>query len=201
MAEERPRKPWQREASRMVVPICHAVPSIPWREIFYVSRPRWQSGRAGVKIQVLVRKGAVDLIPVQLYIESTIHAEGEEPEVIRQQLAGRLQIKDEEWVLRYTENTGTADEVRTSVKSLPDQITVVRQGPVSYRQTYRPGETTESIVHTPAGKTEMDVTTLKYFRERTGEEGLIQFSFLLNMGAQDLGRYQLIIRWTEATSE
>lgn len=141
------------------------------------------------------------MIPVQLYIESTIHAEGEEPEVIRQQLAGRLQFKDEEWVLRYTENTGTADEVRTSVKSLPDQITVVRQGPVSYRQTYRPGETTESIVHTPAGKTEMDVTTLKYFRERTGEEGLIQFSFLLNMGAQDLGRYQLIIRWTEATSE
>lgn len=137
------------------------------------------------------------MIPVQLYIESTIHTEGEEPEVIRQQLAGRLQFKDEEWVLRYTENTGTADEVRTSVKSLPDRITVVRQGPVSYRQTYRPGEKTESIVHTPAGKTEMDVTTLKYFREWTGEEGCIQFSFLLNMGAQDLGRYQLIIKWTE----
>ncbi|SEM81900.1 Uncharacterized beta-barrel protein YwiB, DUF1934 family [Lihuaxuella thermophila] len=138
------------------------------------------------------------MIPVQLYIESTIHREGEEPEVIRQQLSGGLQFNDEEWIIRYTENAGTADEVRTSVKSFPDRITVVRQGPVSYRQTYRPGETTQSIVHTPAGKTEMDVSTLKYLRERAGQEGRIQFSFLLNMGAQDLGSYQLIIQWTEA---
>lgn len=154
---------------------------------------------AGDKILLSDGKGAEsNLIPVQLWIESTIQAEeDQEPEIIHQQLAGRLQVKDEEWVLRYKENPETEDEVRTSVKSMPTQITVIRQGAVSYRQTYRPGEKLESIVHTPAGKTEMEVTTLKYHRERTDKHGHIQFSFLLNMGTQSLGYYQLDIKWTE----
>nr|WP_258567755.1 DUF1934 domain-containing protein [Paenactinomyces guangxiensis] len=137
-----------------------------------------------------------------MYIESTIQSETDQaPEVIRQNLSGRLRINENEWVLRYTEHSGTEDEVRTSVKSLPEQITVIRQGSVSYRQTYRPGTNTQSIVYMPGGKTEMDVTTLEYHRERTDREGTIQFSFLLNMGAQKLGHYRLKIQWMEANCD
>jgi uncharacterized beta-barrel protein YwiB (DUF1934 family) len=144
-------------------------------------------------------KGAGALIPVKIYIESTIEQEsGQEPEVIRQELDGCLEVKEgEEWILRYKENGGTADETRTSVKAFPDRVTVVRQGPVSYRQTYIPGQKLESIVHTPAGKTEMEVTTLHYTRERSEERGSIYFSFLLTMGNQTLGTYELSLKWME----
>ncbi|MGA9173206.1 MAG: DUF1934 domain-containing protein [Thermoactinomyces sp.] len=138
------------------------------------------------------------MIPVKIFIESTIDQPGQETEVITQELNGRFQLKGEEWILRYTENEGMSDEVRTSVKSFPEKITIARQGPVSYRQTYTPGKTMESVVHTPAGQTEMEVTTLRYERDWSGKEGWIRFSFLLNMGSQDLGQYQLSLKWMEA---
>jgi uncharacterized beta-barrel protein YwiB (DUF1934 family) len=135
---------------------------------------------------------------VNVHIESIIQEqEKQEPEVIQQEVLGRLERKAEEWVIRYIEHAGTPDEVRTSVKSLPKQITIIRHGAVSYRQTYQPGETTESIIHTPAGKTEMDVTTIDYQRELNGEVGQIRLSFHLNMGSQHLGYYQLQFKWTE----
>jgi len=137
------------------------------------------------------------LIPINIHIESTIEPEDQELQVIEQQLKGRLELKGEEWVLRYTEKPGTKEEVRTTVKSLPDQVTVVRQGPVSYRQTYCPGKRLESIVNTPAGTTEMEVTTLHYQRERMETEGKLEFVFLLHMGQQYLGRYQLSLKWME----
>jgi uncharacterized beta-barrel protein YwiB (DUF1934 family) len=143
-------------------------------------------------------KGADGLIPVKIFIESTIEQPGEEKEVIEQELDGRFQMKEEEWILRYTENEGKPDEVRTSVRSFPEKITIARQGPVSYRQTYAPGKTMESVVHTPAGKTEMEVTTLVYERDWSGKEGRIRFTFLLHMGSQDLGQYQLSLKWMEA---
>ncbi|TCS95532.1 uncharacterized beta-barrel protein YwiB (DUF1934 family) [Hazenella coriacea] len=143
------------------------------------------------------------LIPVEIQICSTIRPEGEqEPEIIRQQVKGKLTEKGEEWVLRYMENENTSEEVRTSVKSHTDQVTVVRQGSVSYRQTYQPGASTESMVYTPAGNTEMYVETLIYGREGTPQQGQIFFSFLLSMGGQRLGTYQLELVWKEdQTSE
>lgn len=139
------------------------------------------------------------MIPVDIQICSTIRTEGEqEPEIIRQNVKGKFTEKGVEWVLRYMENEQTSDEVRTSVKSLPDQVKVVRQGSVSYRQTYQPGISTESIVYTPAGNTEMNVRTLTYEREGTPEQGRITFSFLLFMGGSQLGTYQLELVWKEA---
>jgi uncharacterized beta-barrel protein YwiB (DUF1934 family) len=109
-----------------------------------------------------------------------------------------LQVKESgEWVLRYLEHVGTPEEVRTAVKALPGEVTVVRQGAISYRQTYRPGEKRESVVTTPAGTTRMEVTTLSCYRDRTDGEGRIAFSFLLTMGEQKLGHYELRITWTE----
>ncbi|SFI68792.1 DUF1934 domain-containing protein [Thermoflavimicrobium dichotomicum] len=138
------------------------------------------------------------MIPVQIQIKSVIYHEGEgEPEVIQQQAEGQLDVREDEWVLRYRENTGTEDETRTTVKSWPDYLMVIRHGAVSYRQTYRPHQTITSMVHTPAGQTEMDVTTLDYIREWKPPNGRISFSFHLTMGQEKMGRYQLTIQWIE----
>ncbi|WP_168188776.1 DUF1934 domain-containing protein [Thermoflavimicrobium daqui] len=138
------------------------------------------------------------MIPIKIHIESIIHHEQEDqPEVIKQDLAGTFALRGDEWVLRYKENEGTPDETRTAVKSTQDQITIIRHGAISYRQTYRPQETMTSMIHTPAGQTEMDVHTLYYLRERDEFHGLIRFSFHLTMGQEKLGNYQLTIRWTE----
>ncbi|MGA8941959.1 MAG: DUF1934 domain-containing protein [Thermoactinomyces sp.] len=137
------------------------------------------------------------MIPVKIYIESTIWQEADQgPEVIRQELSGRFQEKGSgEWILWYKENSGTSAEIVTAVKSRPDQILIVRQGAVSYRQFYKPGQKMRSVVYTPAGSTEMEVETLTYQRKRLNREGLISFSFLLHMGKQKLGKYKLGIRW------
>jgi uncharacterized beta-barrel protein YwiB (DUF1934 family) len=137
------------------------------------------------------------MIPVKIYIESVIQSEpDQEPDVIKQEVSGRFQEKENgEWVLKYEENSGTREEVKTSVKSMPEKVTIIRQGAVSYRQSYEPGKTLGSMVHTPAGITEMEVTTLTYERKLKGQEGWIDFSFLLHMGQQNLGKYQLSLRW------
>jgi uncharacterized beta-barrel protein YwiB (DUF1934 family) len=137
------------------------------------------------------------VISIDLYIESTIEQEDDEPQIITQRVKGKLECKGEEWVIRYVEEPGTDDEMRTSVKSSPDQLTITRHGLVSYRQTYCPGKRLESIVHTPAGVTEMEVMTLYYERERDERVGKIEFAFLLHMGQQYLGRYQLSLKWME----
>ncbi|MFC7440123.1 DUF1934 domain-containing protein [Laceyella putida] len=136
---------------------------------------------------------------MKIHIRSVIqHEVGQEPEVIEQALTGRFEAKENgEWSLKYKEYEGTPEEVFTSVRSFEGQITISRQGPVSYRQTYCPGKKVESIVHTPAGKTEMEVTTLSYQRRLEEAEGEIQFSFMLSMGSQDLGKYQLSLKWME----
>ncbi|MBA4602904.1 DUF1934 domain-containing protein [Thermoactinomyces mirandus] len=137
------------------------------------------------------------MIPVKIFIESTIWQEmDQKPEVIRQELPGRFQEKgDGEWILWYKENGGTSEEIVTAVKSRPDQILIVRKGSVSYRQFYKPGKTMKSIVYTPAGATEMEVETLTYKRKRLDQEGQLRFSFLLHMGKQRLGKYELGLRW------
>jgi uncharacterized beta-barrel protein YwiB (DUF1934 family) len=139
------------------------------------------------------------LIPVKIHIQSVIQQEaGQEPEVIEQDLVGKFEAKaNGEWTLKYKEYEGTVEEVFTSVRSHQDHVTISRQGPVSYRQTYWPGKKVESIVHTPAGKTEMEVKTLSYRRGRVETGGEIAFSFELTMGTQELGKYQLSLKWME----
>ncbi len=137
------------------------------------------------------------MIPVKIFIESTIwQVMDQKPEVIRQKLTGRFQEKSsEEWILWYKENSGTSAEIVTAVKSRPDQILIVRKGAVSYRQFYKPGKMMRSIVYTPAGATEMEVETLTYERQRLNREGQLRFSFLLYMGKQKLGKYELGLKW------
>lgn len=139
-------------------------------------------------------KGADWVEAIQLMIQSCIYSgDGGEEECIEQQLDGQWEQRGEAWVLRYQENPGTPEQVRTTLKATPTDVVVIRQGLISYRQTYRPGESTSSVIETPAGRSEMEVETLDYSREH----GHIRFSFHLHMENEPLGRYQLDIRWTE----
>ncbi|PTX62457.1 uncharacterized beta-barrel protein YwiB (DUF1934 family) [Melghirimyces profundicolus] len=135
---------------------------------------------------------------IQLSVESFIDPEdGGDQEEIKQQMEGRWEKRNHHWVLKYTENPGTPDEVKTTVKAGSDDVTVIRQGMVSYRQRYVPGKTTYCVVDTPGGTTEMEVRTLSYHRQFSDDSGRIQFSFRLFMGGDAMGRYQLTIEWTE----
>ncbi|MFD1397610.1 DUF1934 domain-containing protein [Kroppenstedtia eburnea] len=135
---------------------------------------------------------------IRLSIISTIDPEdGGDPEEIVQEMEGRLIERESEWVVKYTEKPGTPDEVKTTVKAGEDEVTIIRQGMIAYRQRYHPGETTICVVETPGGTSEMEVHTLAYRREREEAQGRIQFSFRLTMAGEPMGRYQLLIQWTE----
>ncbi|SMO68158.1 DUF1934 domain-containing protein [Melghirimyces algeriensis] len=138
---------------------------------------------------------------IRLSIVSLIDSEdGERQEPIEQQMEGWFQTRENRWILKYTEKPGTEDEVKTTVKADQDEVTVIRQGAVSYRQRYCPGKMTSCLIETPGGVAEMDVQTLSYQRERLDEGGQVQFSFRLFMEGEALGRYQLTIQWTEVAA-
>ncbi|MFD1427187.1 DUF1934 domain-containing protein [Kroppenstedtia sanguinis] len=124
-----------------------------------------------------------------------------DPEEISQEMDGRWIEREQEWVLKYTEEPGTPDEVRTTVKAGEEEVTIIRQGMIAYRQRYHPGETTICVVETPGGSSEMEVHTLAYRRERKEMRGQIQFSFRLRMAGEPMGRYQLLIQWTEVPDQ
>ncbi|WP_347239783.1 DUF1934 domain-containing protein [Polycladospora coralii] len=139
---------------------------------------------------------------MKLMIESVIESdEAVNPEVIKQEMTGHLTIQDDEWILRYLEFAGTDEEVRTSVKSNPSQVTVVRKGAISYRQVYRLDRQTTSLIHTMAGETEMVVQTLSYDRQRVGNQGEIELSFYLDNAQERLGKYRLSIKWLEGVED
>lgn len=136
------------------------------------------------------------MIPVQLVIESTIDQE----EKILQEMEGQFVERGEEWVLRYVEHPGSEDEIRTTVKAEQHKATVIRQGAITYRQTYSPGKRTFTRIEMPGGTAEMEVNTLDYQRRQTGEQGELSVSFLLEMGGEQLGNYQLQIKWFEVSN-
>jgi len=141
------------------------------------------------------------VIPVHLRIRSTILSKGEWNDEIEQNEVGEFEDRDGQWVLRYWENPGTKDEVRTVVKAAENEVTIIREGAIAFRQTYRPGHETGSLIHTPAGEGEMRVRTLDYRRDRRDNGGVILFSFWLHMGEEEMGQYQLQIEWTEGTEQ
>ncbi|QKG85777.1 DUF1934 domain-containing protein [Kroppenstedtia pulmonis] len=136
--------------------------------------------------------------PIYLEIQSFIQpGAGLEPQTIKQQLEGFFEERPSEWVVRYTETPGTDEEIRTTVKADTEEVTVIRQGMVSYRTTYRPGQETFSLIEVPGGTSEMEVMTKTYQRNQTSDGGMIQFTFDLKMGNEEMGQYQLRIQWTE----
>ncbi len=134
------------------------------------------------------------MIPVRLFIVSTINQE----EKIEQEIDGQLIERNKEWLLRYVENEGSADEIRTTVKVEEEKAMVIRQGAVSYRQTYHPGRRTYTQIEVPGGRAEMEVQTLDYQYKGNKEYGEIHILFLLDMDGEELGEYQLYIKWQEA---
>lgn len=135
---------------------------------------------------------------IRLEISSHIHSgDNGKQESIDQQLDGRLEQKGDIWILRYVENMGESDQVRTTVKAGPEEVMVIRQGMISYRTTYRPGTTTYSVIEAMGGTSELKVETVDYVRE----DGHIRFSFHLSTGEEVMGLYQLDIRWTEGSKE
>ncbi len=137
------------------------------------------------------------MIPVRLFIVSTINQD----EKIEQEIEGQLIERDHEWLLRYVENEGSADEIRTTVKVEEEKATVIRQGAISYRQTYYPGRRTYTQIELPGGRAEMEVHTLEYKCKREKGCGEIQVSFSLDMEGEKLGDYQLYVKWQSHTLE
>ncbi|MFC4077280.1 DUF1934 domain-containing protein [Salinithrix halophila] len=139
--------------------------------------------------------------PIRLDIRSGVHPSeaGGKEESIEQHLDGFFEERNAHWVLKYRESPGTPDEVLTTVKAGSEEVTVIRQGMVSYRQRYRPNQTTYSRIETPGGVSEMEVHTLDYRRNHHDKGGSIGFSFQLTMGGEAMGRYELTIQWTEVS--
>ncbi len=150
-----------------------------------------------IRYSTIGKETVIPLQPIQVSILSKIATEDGDEQTIEQELEGRFKERDDHWLLKYTEKPGTSEQVQTTVKAYEKEVTVIRQGEISYRQRYRPEEITTCVVTTPGGNMDMEVNTLDYSREQTGDGGLIRFTFRLRMGGENMGRYQLSIGWTE----
>ncbi|MDQ0418315.1 uncharacterized beta-barrel protein YwiB (DUF1934 family) [Croceifilum oryzae] len=139
-----------------------------------------------------------DLREVRVRVASIIYSDPvAEPEKIEQEMTGSFEQSRTDWKIRYKENPNTSEEVATMVRAGEEQLVIIRRGGISYRQVYRPGEVTVSLMTTPGGQMEMEVHTHQYHREMGQGSGKIEFSFELSMSGQLLGLYELTIDWLE----
>jgi uncharacterized beta-barrel protein YwiB (DUF1934 family) len=137
------------------------------------------------------------LIPIQIQIISMIqHTPGAKEDVIRQKVPGTLSLRGTDWILRYTEESDNASSQIMVISAL-NHLKIHRRGPISYFQTYEPQKVIPSSMYTPAGRTEMNVATSYYERQRNEFGGQIDFGYNLSMENTDLGNYRLTIKWTE----
>ncbi len=137
------------------------------------------------------------MIPIEIQIISIVqHTPGGKEDVIRQRMPGTLALRGTDWILRYTEE-GDYSDSQVMVISALNHLKIHRRGPISYLQTYEPQKVIPSSMYTPAGRTEMNVATTYYERQRNQWGGQIDFGYNLSMEKTHLGNYRLTIKWTE----
>lgn len=128
---------------------------------------------------------------------------GDEQEITRNRVKGDLLTKGKTTYLKYEELTEEEESVRNVVKLTGDEVTIIRNGPVSMHQQFREGMTTEGHYGTPFGTMMMETATetVEYeWHSQTGT-GKIMLVYLLKLQGNDLGRVALTFTIKEVNGQ
>lgn len=133
-----------------------------------------------------------DKMKVIIDMETNV-GRGDEQETTRNRVTGDLLSKGETTYLKYEEQAEDEESVRNVVKLSGEEVTIIRNGPVSMHQHFREGVTTEGHYGTPFGTMQMETDTKKVDYEWHSDigTGKILLSYLLKLQGNDLGKVTL----------
>lgn len=137
-------------------------------------------------------------VPIDIKIVTTIFDKGA-ADSIAIQTTGLKYEKNHAIFFTYEETLEHGGNVQTIVKVTEDKAHVLRSGAISMRHMYHRGHVTESTYRSLgqaiAMKTKTDTLLYKY--NDRAKSGMLQFGYRLTLAGSDVGRYRMILTFTE----
>ncbi|WP_102348200.1 DUF1934 domain-containing protein [Bacillus sp. Marseille-P3661] len=129
---------------------------------------------------------------IQLKLVTEIRDRGRK-EQVNLETEGTLYEKDNATFLAYKEMMENVGSVSTIVKIKENEVTIVRSGGVSMRQTFRKGATTSGTYQSPYGTLEMVTKTehIDYTYRTNSKKAKLNLTYQLEMQGESVGRHRL----------
>ncbi|WP_042351099.1 DUF1934 domain-containing protein [Bacillus massiliigorillae] len=141
-----------------------------------------------------------DTKTVKVELKTTI-TNGEERDSYELLTFGTLQHKGRSIYLRYDEVQQDLNKTHTIVKWSPEEVFIMRSGHVKMRQKFLKDLMTVGSFESTYGTMQMLTTAKKmnHSWDDNTKEGKIHLIYDLNMQGNDVGQYDMLIRYKEET--
>lgn len=136
--------------------------------------------------------------PILVEVKSTQRDLAGEDTVIELVSPGKYYEKNNAKYIIYDESEVTGmDGVRTTIKLLPEEIYLIRNGKVNARNEYKLGQTNEAVYHTPLGDLHMAVKTHEMAINVTEGCGTVHLGYDISIEGEWMFYNQLDIKLRE----
>ncbi|WP_019243249.1 MULTISPECIES: DUF1934 domain-containing protein [Bacillus] len=134
---------------------------------------------------------------------NTIISNGQDTEVYELVTFGTLQHKKDTIYLRYDEVQQDMQNVHTILKWSPDEVFIMRSGPIKMRQRFKKDLMTTGTYESPYGTMQMLTLTKKMDQtwNELDKEGKMVLVYDLNMHGNDVGKYEMQITYKEEANK
>jgi len=132
-------------------------------------------------------------IPIRIKLVTEIRDGAGRKELLTIEEEGTLYSKEDATFLAYKEMMENVGQISNIIKIKGDEVSIMRSGGVSMRQTYRKGATTSGSYQSPYGMMEMVAKTENIdFTNRTdSRKAKLILSYQLQMQDEWVGRHRL----------
>lgn len=132
-------------------------------------------------------------IPIRLKLVTEIRDGAGRKELLTIEEEGTLYSKEDATFLAYKEMMENVGQISNVIKIKGDEVSIMRSGGISMRQTYKKGTTTSGSYQSPYGMMEMVAKTENVdFTNRTeSKKAKLILSYQLQMQGEWVGRHRL----------
>ncbi|TLS36681.1 DUF1934 domain-containing protein [Pseudalkalibacillus caeni] len=130
---------------------------------------------------------------VQVNLElDTVIGHGRDKEKTNLKTSGSVFQKSNATYIKYDEHL-EAGKVSNVVKITGTQVTVIRRGAVSMRQTFEQGKTTESVYQSPFGALQMEAKTtqVSFEWDEQNRSGKLSLDYQLSLQQEQPRHHQM----------
>ncbi len=129
---------------------------------------------------------------VTIEMTSTFAIQMAPPDSHKAVYTGQLHYMNGTWYIKYAEEQEEG-KTKATLKIKDGEVSVIRNGAISMRHSYRPGVKTSGFYTGPAGRMQMDTETykLELGRDEDGFLSSAAWVYDLYLNEQKIGRYTI----------
>ncbi|NSL52993.1 DUF1934 domain-containing protein [Calidifontibacillus erzurumensis] len=131
--------------------------------------------------------------PIFVKLVTEIRDNDGRKDLLTTETEGALYSKDGATYLAYKEMMEDVGQISNVIKIKNEEVTIIRTGAVSMRQTYKKGEITSGSYHTPYGRFEMVAKTehVDFTNKPQSRKAQLLLTYQLKMQGEWIGRHRL----------